>query len=217
MASEAILNQKKAEVTALAEKMKNAKLILLTEYRGINVADDTKLRKDLREANATCNVIKNNITKRALAECKIEGLEDQLVGPTAVIMSEEDYLGASKTIYKFSKDNEFYKIKGGVIDGKVMTPEEIVTLAKLPSRETLLSMLAGALLSNISKVAVALNEVKKQKEEAGESATTSAEKEEPAKVEEKAEEVKDEKPATEEVAKEEAKVEEVPAEEPKAE
>lgn len=168
MASEAILNQKKAEVKELAEKMKNAKLILLTEYRGINVTDDTQLRKDLRNANATCNVIKNNITKRALAECGIEGLEDKLVGPTAVIMSEEDYLEPSKTIYKFSKDNEFYKIKGGVIDGKVMTAEEIVTLAKLPSRETLLSMLAGALLSNISKVAVALNEVKKQKEEAGE-------------------------------------------------
>ena len=64
MASEVILNQKKAEVKELAEKMKNAKLILLTEYRGINVADDTKLRKDLREANATCNVIKNNITRR---------------------------------------------------------------------------------------------------------------------------------------------------------
>ena len=71
MASEAILNQKKAEVKELAEKMKNAKLILLTEYRGINVTDDTQLRKDLRNANATCNVIKNNITKRALAECGI--------------------------------------------------------------------------------------------------------------------------------------------------
>ena len=64
MASEAILNQKKAEVKELAEKMQNSKLILLTEYRGINVADDTKLRKDLREANATCSVIKNNITRR---------------------------------------------------------------------------------------------------------------------------------------------------------
>ena len=215
MASEAILNQKKAEVKELAEKMQNAKLILLTEYRGINVADDTKLRKDLREANATCSVIKNNITRRALAECKLEGLEDKLVGPTAVIMSDEDYLGASKIIYKFSKDNEFYKIKGGVVDGKVMTAEEIITLAKLPSRETLLSMLAGALLSNISKVAVALNEVKKQKE-AGVEAVEPEVKEEPAKVEEKAE-VKEEKPATEEVAKEEAKAQEAPAEEPKAE
>jgi large subunit ribosomal protein L10 len=231
MASEVILNQKKAEVKELAEKMKTAKLILLTEYRGINVADDTKLRKDLREANATCNVIKNNITKRALAECKLDGLEDKLVGPTAVIMSQEDYLGASKTIYKFSKDNEYYKIKGGVVDGKVMTADEIITLAKLPSRETLLSMLAGALLSNISKVAVALNEVKKQKEEAGEVAAEPEKKEEPAKVEEKVEvkeepkaeetkaaEVKEEKTATEDVAKkEEAKVEEAPAEEPKAE
>lgn len=216
MASEVILNQKKAEVKELAEKMKNAKLILLTEYRGINVADDTKLRRDLRGANATCNVIKNNITRRALAECKLEGLEDKLVGPTAVIMSQEDYLEASKTIYKFSKDNEYYKIKGGVVDGKVMTAEEIITLAKLPSRETLLSMLAGALLSNISKVAVALNEVKKQKE-AGVEVTEPEVKEEPAKVEEKAEEVKEEKPATEEVAKE-AEVKEAPseAEEPKA-
>lgn len=166
MANEKILNQKKEEVTNLAEKMKNAKLVLLTDYRGINVVDDTQLRRDLRNANATCTIIKNNITRRALKEAGLEGLDDKLVGPTAVIMSDEDYLEASKVIYKFSKDNEYYKIKGGVIEGKVMTAEEIITLAKLPSRETLLSMLAGALLSNISKVAVALNEVKKQKEEA---------------------------------------------------
>lgn len=180
MASEKILNRKKEEVKELAEKMKNSKLILLTDYRGINVTDDTALRKDLRNANATCSVIKNNITKRALKECGITELEDKLVGPTAVIMSEEDYLEASKVIYKFSKDNEFYKIKGGVIDGKVMTAEEIITLAKLPSREDLLSMLAGALLANISKVAVALNEVKKQKEEAGEKVAVNVTAEEPA-------------------------------------
>ena len=164
MASEKILNQKKEEVKALAEKMQNSKLILLTDYRGINVTDDTTLRRNLRNASATCSVIKNNITRRALQECKIEGLEGELVGPTAVIMSEGDYLEPLKAIYNYSKDNEFYKIKGGVVDGKVMTAEELITLAKLPSREALLSMLAGALLANISKVAVALNEVKKQKE-----------------------------------------------------
>ena len=81
-------------------------------------------------------------------------------------MSNEDYLEPAKAIYKFSKDNDFYKIKGGVIDGKVMTAEEIITLAKLPSKETLLSMLAGALLGNISKLAVALDQVKVQKENA---------------------------------------------------
>ena len=178
MASEKALNQKKAEVKELAEKMKEAKLILLTDYRGIGVVDDTELRRDLRNVNATCNVIKNNITRRALKECGIEGLDEELVGPTAVIMSNEDYLGASKTIYNFTKTHDFYKIKGGVVDGKVMTADEIITLAKLPSREDLLSMLAGALLANISKVAVALNEVRKQKEEAGEKVTVSVPAEE---------------------------------------
>ena len=168
MASEKILNQKKEEVKKLAEEMKEAKLILLTEYRGINVENDTALRRDLRNANAKYTIIKNNITRRALAECEIEGLDDKLVGPTAVVIGKEDYLEPAKAIYNFTKNNEYYKIKGGVIDGKVMTTEEIITLAKLPSRETLLSMLAGALLGNISKIAVALNEVKKQKEEAGE-------------------------------------------------
>lgn len=166
MASENILNQKKEEVSALAAKMKEAKLVLLTDYRGINVEDVTNLRTELRNAKAEYKVIKNNITRRALAECGIEGLEEQLTGPTAVIMSNEDYLEPAKAIYKFSKDNDFYKIKGGVIEGKVMTAEEIITLAKLPSRETLLSMLAGALLGNISKLAVALDQVKVQKESA---------------------------------------------------
>lgn len=165
MASEKILNQKKEEVKKLADQMKEAKLILLTNYRGITVADDTILRKDLRNVNAKCTIIKNNIIRRALQEAGIEGLEDKLAGPTAIIMSNEDYLEPAKTIYKYSKDNEFYEIKGGVIEGKVMTAEEIITLAKLPSRETLLSMLAGALLGNISKIAVALEEVRKQKEE----------------------------------------------------
>ena len=178
MASEKALNQKKTEVKELAERMKEAKLILLTDYRGISVTNDTILRKDLRNVNATCNVIKNNITRRALQECGVEGLDEALVGPTAVIMSNEDYLSASKTIYNFTKTHDFYKIKGGVVDGKVMTADEIITLAKLPSREDLLSMLAGALLANISKVAVALNEVRKQKEEAGEKVTVSVAAEE---------------------------------------
>ena len=175
MASEKILNQKKEEVSKLAAEMKEAKIILLTDYRGINVTDVTNLRTDLRNVNAKYTVIKNNITRRALAECGIEGLEDKLVGPTAVIMNNEDYLEPAKAIYNFTKDNDYYKIKGGVIEGKVMTAEEIITLAKLPSRETLLSMLAGALLGNISKVAVALDQVRIKKEAGAESAEAPAE------------------------------------------
>lgn len=172
MASEKILNQKKEEVTKLANKIKEAKLVLLADYRGINVENVTNLRAELRKTNSEYTVIKNNITRRALAEAGIEGLEESLEGPTAVIMSNEDYLEPSKVIYKFAKDNEYYKIKGGVIEGKVMTAEEIITLAKLPSKETLLSMLAGALLSNISKFAVALDQVRVQKEENSATETT---------------------------------------------
>ena len=111
MASEKNLNQKKEEVTKLANKMKEAKLVLLTDYRGINVEDVTELRAELRKTNAEYTVIKNNITKRALAEAGIEGLEDKLVGPTAVIMSNEDYLEPSKAIYEFTKNNDTTKLK----------------------------------------------------------------------------------------------------------
>lgn len=165
MASENILKQKESEVKALAEKIKDAKLVLLTEYRGITVSDDTKLRTDIRNVNAEYKIIKNNIIKRALNENGENGLDSLLEGPTAVIMSTEDYLEPSKVIYNFIKSNEFYKIKGGIIEGKVMTAEEIITLAKLPSKETLLSMLAGSLLSTISKIAIALDQVRIQKEE----------------------------------------------------
>ena len=166
MSSEKIIAQKEAAIKELAEQFKTDKLILLVDYRGINVEQVTKLRSDLRNANSSYKVIKNNIVKRALNLNGENGLDSLLEGPTAVVTSKEDYLEASKIIYKFSKDNDFYKIKGGIIDGKVMTAEEIITLAKLPSRQELLAKLAGALLGNITKLAVALDQVKVQKENA---------------------------------------------------
>ena len=166
MASEKNINIKKEQVSDLASKMKEAKLILLTDYRGISVEDVTSLRNDLRNAKAEYKVIKNNITKRALIEAGIEGLDENLEGPTAVIMTNEDYLEPTKAIYNFTKNHDFYKIKAGVVEGKVMTAEEIITLAKLPSREDLLSMLAGALLGTITKFAVAIDQVRIQKETA---------------------------------------------------
>ena len=166
MASEKILNKKIKEVEELAEKMSKAKIVLLTDYKGINVADVTAVRAKIRGAQAEYKVIKNNITRRALKACNIEGLESELEGTTAVILGYEDYLEPLKAIYEYAKNNEFYKIKGGIIEGKVVSVEELITLAKLPSRETLIAQLAGALLGNITKLAVALNEVSKQKEAA---------------------------------------------------
>ena len=163
MASEKIIKQKEEIVKALSEDLKDAKIILLTDYRGITVEDVTKLRNTLRESKSEYRVIKNNIVKRALELNGESGLNDLLKGPTAVITNKEDYLDAAKAIYNFTKDHDFYKIKGGIIEGKVMTAEEIVILAKLPSRQELLSKLAGALLGNITKLAVALDQVREQK------------------------------------------------------
>ena len=161
MASSTVVKQKEEEVKKLAEKFKDAKVILLAEYRGITVADVTKLRSDLRNIKGEYKVIKNNIVKRALNENGETGLDNLLEGPTAVIIGQEDYLEPSKVIYNYTKDHDFYKIKGGIIDGKVMTAEEIITLA---SRQELLAKLAGALLGNITKLAVALDQVRIQKE-----------------------------------------------------
>lgn len=166
MASEKILNQKIKEVDELAEKINKAKVVLLTDYRGINVEDVTGIRAKLRGVNTEYKVIKNNITRRALDKCGFENLDDLLEGPTAVVLGYDDYLEASKIIYEYAKENENYKIKGGIIEGKVVSAEEIITLAKLPSRETLIAQLAGALLGNVTKLAVALDQVAKQKAEA---------------------------------------------------
>ena len=164
MANEKTIAKKQEQVDELAKVLKEAKVVLLTDYRGITVTDVTKLRADLRKTSVEYKVIKNNIIKRALDANGESGLDSLLEGPTAIIYGNEDYLEPAKIIYNFSKENEFYKIKGGIIEGKVMTAEEIITLAKLPSRQELLGMLAGALLGNISKLAVGLNEVCKQKQ-----------------------------------------------------
>ena len=173
MANEKTIAKKQAQVDELAKVLKDAKVVLLTDYRGITVTDVTKLRADLRNANAEYKVIKNNIIKRALDANGESALDEALEGPVALVIGNEDYLEPSKVIYNFTKDHDFYKIKGGVIEGKVMTAEEIITLAKLPSRQEslaklpsrqeLLAQLAGALLGNITKLAVALDQVKDQK------------------------------------------------------
>ena len=202
MANKTIIAAKEEAVKKLAADLKESKLVLLVDYSGTSVEDDTKLRKDLRGVNGTSTVIKNNIIRRALEANGVKELDESLEGPTAIISSKEDYLSALKIAFKFSESHENYKFKGGIVEGEVKTAEELQTLAKLPSREELLSSLAGSLLGIISKFAVAINQVKELKEkEEGAPAPTEEVKEEAA------EEVKEE--ATEEV-KEEAKVDETP-------
>ena len=164
MANEKIIKQKEEEVKKLAEKMKDASLVLLTDYRGINVADVTTLRKNLRNVNAEYVVIKNNITRRALNQNGISELDEILNGPTAVIIAQDEYLPALKVIHSYAKENDFYKIKAGVLEGKVTEVSELNTLAMLPSKEELIAKLAGCLLANVSKLAATLDAVRVKKE-----------------------------------------------------
>lgn len=160
-----VLAQKQSDIATLKEKFEKSKLIILTDYRGINVEDITKIRADLRKANCDYKVAKNTTLKFAAKEANIEGLEELFEGPTAITFSYEDYVEPAKVLYDYSKNSEFYKIKGGVMDGKVISVEEILKLAKLPSRETLLTQVATALLANIRNLAVVLDQTKQKLEE----------------------------------------------------
>ena len=164
MPSKKILEQKKLQVEKLAEKFKKAKMLVFVEYRGISVEDDTKLRTTIRNDGNEYSVVKNSIIAHAAKEAGIEGL-DSLEGPTAVVISYEDYVTPAKAVYDYAKNNEFYKIKLGVMDGKKIDAAEVKKLASLPSKDTLYAMLASALLGNIRNLAVVLDQTRQKLEE----------------------------------------------------
>ena len=164
MPSKKILDEKKAKTTILAEKFKKAKMVMFTEYRGITVEDDTKLRNELRASGGECMVVKNSIISHAAKEAGIENFEAQLEGPTAVVIDYEDYTSAAKVINDYAKTHDFYKFKSGVMDGKAVGVNEVIKIASLPSKETLYAMVASALIGNIRNLAVVLNQTKEAKE-----------------------------------------------------
>ena len=128
MANAKVLAKKQSEVEVYKEKFEKSKLIILTDYRGINVDDVTKIRAELRKTDSEYKVAKNTILQFAAKEAKLEGLDELLQGPTAVTFSYEDYVQPAKVLYDYVKTSEFYKIKGGVMDGKVVSIEEIELL-----------------------------------------------------------------------------------------
>ena len=160
-----VLAKKQSDAEELKSKFEKSKLVILADYRGINVEDITKIRADLRKSDCEYKVAKNTILQFAAKESNLEGLVDLLQGPTAITFSYEDYVEPAKVLYDYAKTSEFYKIKGGVMDGKVISVEEIEKLAKLPSREMLLTQLATVLLANIRNLAVVLDQTKQKLEE----------------------------------------------------
>ena len=143
---------KAAAVAEIAASLRDSQATVLTEYRGLTVAQLKELRTALGQ-DATYSVVKNTLTKIAAKDAGIEGIDDLLVGPSALAFVNGDPVTAAKGLRKFAKDNPALVIKGGVMDGKVLTPAEISKLADLESREVLLAKLAGAMKASLSGAA----------------------------------------------------------------
>ncbi|MGN7409583.1 MULTISPECIES: 50S ribosomal protein L10 [unclassified Sporosarcina] len=162
-----VLEAKQAVVTEIADKMKASASMVVVDYRGLNVAQVTELRKQLREAGVEFKVYKNSMARRAAETSGLEGLNEHLTGPNAIAFSTEDVIAPAKIINNFAKDNEALEIKAGVIEGALASVEEVKALATLPSREGLLSMLLSVLQAPMRNFALATKAVADQKEEQG--------------------------------------------------
>ena len=163
--SEAAIAKKETLVQAAAEKFESAASVVIVDYRGLTVEEVTNLRKQLRDAGVEMKVIKNSILSRAAKKVGLDGLDEVFTGPTAVAFSNDDVVAPVKIIDEFAKDAKALEIKGGVIEGKVSSVEQITALAKLPNREGLLSMLLSVLQAPVRNVAYAVKAVAEKNEE----------------------------------------------------
>lgn len=161
MASEKILNQKMALVAALKEKITNSPAGVIVDYKGISVAEDTALRKELREAGVDYFVVKNTMLHLAVQGTNYTDFDSALSGSTALaIASEEDNLAAARILVKYSeKSKGKFSVKTGYMDSKVIDAATVEQLAKLPGREALLAMFLSAVTGNLRGLAVAVNAI----------------------------------------------------------
>ncbi len=208
-----VLESKKAQVAEISEVLKNAATGVLVDYRGLTVEEDTKLRNQLREAGVNYFVVKNTLLRLAANQVGLEDLDSILHGPTALAVSE-DPVAPAKILFDYAKQNDKMEIKSGFMDGKVMSMDELTTLAKTPSKETLIAKIMGSLNAPASNLVRLLNTIVEGGEEIADLIAKKA-----GEAKEEAPAVEAEAPAAEEAAPaEEAPVaeaaEETPAEEP---
>ena len=168
--SKAAIAEKEKFVDAFAEELKAAKAVLVINYLGLTVEEVTNMRKELRDNDVKMKVVKNTYLRRAAVKAGIEGLEDTFVGPTAVVYTDnaDDITEPARIVSKYEDDFEVIDIKGGVLEGKVTSKEDIKALAAIPGREGLLSMLVSVLQAPVRNVAYAINAVADSKDESAE-------------------------------------------------
>ena len=187
MPSEKILAAKQQRVEDLVSELKGATTYVFVATRGLTVAQDTEMGAELRKAGVKFAVIKNTVLRRVFAELGFEGLDDVFQGPTAVGYSN-DIIAPAKVLAKYAEDIEPMEIKGGIIDGKVASIDEVMALAKVPDPATLQTQVAYSLLFPFTKLAMLVKAVaEKKQEEGGEAAPVAAPAAETAAVEAPAE------------------------------
>ena len=154
-----VLEQKQKLVAELSEKLGKAITGVVVDYSGTTVADDTALRKELRENNVEYFVVKNTLLGRAVEGTELEGMKEVLEGTTAIALSNEDYTAAARILCNFAEKHENFKVKSGFLDGKLVDVETIESLAKLPSKEVLLATVCSAFQAPIAAFARAVQAI----------------------------------------------------------
>ncbi|ASW42145.1 50S ribosomal protein L10 [Clostridium isatidis] len=155
---------KEAKVAEIKEKLQNSKSIVLADYQGLTVEEDTNLRKTLREAGVEYKVYKNTLVLLAAKELGIEGLEQYLEGPVSIAFGYEDATAPARVLHTFAKDHKKLELKAGVVEGTLYNKEEIEKIATIPSKEVLIAKLLGSFKAPLSNLAYLLNAIKEKKE-----------------------------------------------------
>ncbi|WP_026486981.1 50S ribosomal protein L10 [Caldanaerobius polysaccharolyticus] len=142
--------EKARMVEELKERLSSAQAAILVDYKGINVEDDTKLRRELRQAGVEYKVVKNTLLSRAAKEAGYDALLQYLEGPTAVAWGIEDPVAPARVLYNYAKDHENFKFKVGILQGTIIGVDDIVNLAKLPSKQELIAKALGSMNAPIT-------------------------------------------------------------------
>ena len=176
-----VLESKKATVDALAEKLQNSTAAVFVDYKGINVALDTELRKQFRAANVEYTVVKNTLTRFAANKIGYSEFDELLNGTTSMACTTGDPIAPARIVCEFAKKNKLpLAIKGGVVEGSVLSAAELNGFGELPSKNALVASVLGTFLAPISSLAFVLDQIRIQKEEGGEAPAAAAAEEAPA-------------------------------------
>lgn len=161
-----IREEKVTLVNEIAEKLQNSKSTIITDYRGLTVAEVTELRAKLREAGVEFKVLKNTMTRRAADQVNLSEVNEFLTGPSAIAFSYDDVVAPAKILNDFAKAHKALELKAGIVEGKIIGQAEVTALAELPNREGLLSMLLSVLQAPMRNLAYAVSQIADNKQEA---------------------------------------------------